>query len=395
MEFLVRKVYLMLKPLWRTCSTWCKMRPRKLSSAHPAHHQLTIMDETHQTPEQHNPQPSDLHFGEEMILEEAGFAFQPILGFELEVDGSVYMYSDDGNLEISLIGGELENEVSIAELNDALAADFMANFDEFQLSEAGKGDIRGITGFLIKIHFMNAEEEGQGQVLICSPHTNQFFFLLVISSADQWDQLGQPVFAALKKHIHFHPIFKPAIHTSETEDHPDLTIETYQTISPNEELIIAIERGDVSVLMAARTATTNDEITITQITEPNGQTLYRFDPLSGDFDSCISDQPLVSSHGEICLTLPCGSQQTLQPGSYRLAFTTSSGLPLHEVQIIIRQSRVLQQQKVDFNFWIALEDERFNRPDFLSQFEADLRHALADQLVPMNLAPGTWPIAAI
>lgn len=340
------------------------------------------------TPDQPEQPSPDLQFGEERIVEVAGFSFRPILNFELEVDDSVYMYSGDGNLEIVMIGGELAHDTSIAELNDQLAADFMINFDQFELIEAGKETIQGITGFLNRIHFVNAEEEGLGQALICSPHFNQFFFLLVISSAEYWDQIGLKVFTALKNQIHFHPKFTPTATVSEDDVHPDLTIETFESIQPDEDLIITIEKGDVFLLLAARTSTTHDQISITDINAPGDHSIYHYDPISGDFHSTVSKGPLISTYGEVCVALPCADQSPPQSGDYRLTFSTRSGLPLQEVQVIIRHTQALDLQKVDLNLWMALENERFNNVAYLNQFTTHLRAALSEHLRPINLAPG-------
>lgn len=134
------------------------------------------MSKATRTSEQSATPESHLQFNEEIEMTESGFSFCPIAGFELEIDGSVYMYSEDGNLEINLCGGELNNETSIAELNDELTSDFIENVDEFSLFEAGKDTIQGITGFLNEIRFVNAEEDGIGRALICSPFINQYFF---------------------------------------------------------------------------------------------------------------------------------------------------------------------------------------------------------------------------
>jgi hypothetical protein len=341
------------------------------------------------TPDQPAQPTPDFHFGEEMIIEEAGFSFHPIVGFELEVDDSVYMYSDDGNLEIVMIGGELEHDTSLADLNDELSGDFMINFDQFELIEAGKETIQGITGFLNSIRFINAKEEGMGQALICSPHINQFFFMLVISSTEFWDQIGQQAFTALKNHIHFHSKFKPTAAVSEDADHPDLTIETFETIRPEEDLIITIEKGDVSLLLAARTSSPHDVISIAEISAPDEQILYHYDPDSGDFYSSIAQGPLISTYGEVCVTLPCTDQMPFQSGDYRFSFSTNSGLPLGEVQVIIRHARAVDRQKVDLNLWMALENERFNDHNYLDQFEAHLRAALLEHMQPINLVPGS------
>jgi len=346
------------------------------------------MPETTNTPKQNPTPPQDPQFGEEMILEEAGFSFRPILGFELEVDGSVYMYSDDGNLEISMIGGELDYDTSVAELNDQLAAEFMENFDEFSLTEAGKDTIQGITGFLNEIRFLNAEEEGLGRALICSPHINQFFFLLVISSAEYWEQIGHNVFSALKAHIHFHSQFKPVTMPTEDDVYPDLSIEVYESITSDEDMVVTIEREDISLLIAARTSILNDEIVITKVHAPGNQILYHYDPVSGDFTSTIANQPLISSNGEVCLFLPFSNQPSLDVGDYQFSFATRSGMPLQETQIIIRRGQRLDLQKLDLNLWLAMENERLNDQEYLLQFETKLRKALTEQLAPLNITPG-------
>lgn len=86
--------------------------------------------------------------------------------------------------------------------------------------------------------------------------------------------------------------------------------------------------------------------------------------------------------------MPGTNQPSLQIGEYRFAFTSKSGAPLQEVQVIIRHGRVLEKQQIDLNIWLAAENNRFNDTDYLVQFTANLRSALAEQLEPMNLGPG-------
>ncbi len=199
-----------------------------------------------------------LHFGEEIKIEGSGFSFHPISGLKLEIDDSVYMYSEDGNLEIYLMGDELPEGVSLAELNNDLAAEFMENFDNYDLFDAGKESIQGVTGILNDIQFFNAEEEGSGCALVCAPYAHQFVFLLVISSATFWERQGKKVFDALKAQIHFHPQFTPSEEETKHLEHPDLTIETYREIQPQEDFLLRIEKGDASFLLAARSHTVED-----------------------------------------------------------------------------------------------------------------------------------------
>ena len=113
-----------------------------------------------------------LRFGEEIIMTQCGFSFQPVLDLELEIDDRVYMYSDDGNLEISLLGGGLEDNASIAEINDSLAAKLLGNVDRFELIEAGTDTIKDVRGFLNEVYYQDADE-------LSSAHRtsiNTFFF---------------------------------------------------------------------------------------------------------------------------------------------------------------------------------------------------------------------------
>jgi hypothetical protein len=340
--------------------------------------------------EPNNLEPSnlDLQFGEEIEIEESGFSFQPIAGYELEIDGSVYMYSEDGNLEISLLGGALDEDTSIAELNDELAGEFMENFDEFGLIEAGTDTIQNITGFLNEIRFVNAEEEGLGHALICSPYLNQYFFILVISSSEHWQRQGQAVFEAIKSHIRFYPQFKVDEVKVEQDKHPDLTLETYPDIDPDDDFFLNIEKGDVSLLLAARSYDPREQVMITEIHAPDGRMLYHYDLETGVLDSSISDHPFVGASGEVCFVFPRDNRQNLQPGDYRFAFATQSATTLEEIQVIIRSGRALELQSIDMNFWIASEDEIFNDADTLDQFIADIHQALSQRLAPLNLAPG-------
>ncbi len=343
-------------------------------------------------PEQNRPQAEGLVFGAEVNVEGSGFSFKPIAGFELEVDGSVYMYSEDGNIEVSMVGGELGEGVSIAELNDALASEFMENFDESDLIEAGTDTIQNVTGFLNEIRFVNAEEAGKGVALICSPYLNQYFFILIIADADHWDRRGAALFEALKSQIRFYPQFRPKVEQAEEDIHPDLTVETFQDIDLEDEFVLHIEKGDVSLLLAARTPDPRGSVTLTDVTAPDGQSLYHFDPLTGQLDSSLCSRPITGDHGELCFFFPRDNQQGLHAGDYRFSFSATPGSRLEEIQVIIRAGRALECQAVDLNFWVAAEDPRFDTPEQVDAIFADLRKRLTQHLAPLSLVPGQFEI---
>ena len=346
------------------------------------------MTDSSTSPHENNPNASNLQFGEEIQITESGFSFRPIQDFELEIDGTVYMYSDNGNLEIYMVGGELEEDQSIAELNDDLAAEFMENVGEYDLFEAGKGLIQGITGFLNEIRFNNAEEEGMGRCLICSPHINQYFFLLVIANADYWQIGGDVLWNELRSTIQFQPQYQPEIVEEVSREHPDLTVEIHEDIAPGEEFVLTVEKGDVSLLMAARCANLADVVSLQEITSPQGETLYRFDPQSREFFSTFINQPIIGTHGEVCFFFPRANEQNLQPGDYHVNFTTTSGDGIQEIQFIIRSGRALGQQKFDLNFWLAMKNDPILDQVGLDQFEKSIHQALTKRLAPFNLVPG-------
>jgi hypothetical protein len=333
-------------------------------------------------------QPVQLQLGAQIEMEDYGYSFRPITGFELEIDESVYMYSEDVSVEINLIGGKLEDETSIAELNNQLASEFLSDVDHFVLFEAGTDIIQGITGFINDIHYANLDEEGFGRALICAPYINQYFFILVTASHGDWESLGEVIFQSLKQWVRFHPQFKPVISEGKTATHPDLTIETFQDIPPDEDLLVTIEKMDASLLLSAQSYQPDDQVWLTGVTDPDGNEIYRYDPQTGRFLSQISSQPIQGDHGEACIFFPQSSKTSLRAGMYRVEFATQSGLALQEVRIVIRSSRALGIQKFDLNFWIASNDSDFYDPEFLEQFGSQVTQALKEQLLPHNLAPG-------
>ncbi len=339
-------------------------------------------------PVENTPDNLDLTFGEEIKAVESGFAFRPISSFKLEIDDSVYMYSDDGNVEINLIGGELEKGTSIAELSYHLAVEFMDHFDGYELFDAGTDTIQGKTGLLNDIQFFNAEEEGLGRTLICTPYAHQFFFILTVASSDFWHRHGDEVFNALMAQIRFHAQFSGEGEEMVQVNHPDLTIETYPDIPPEDEFLLRIEKGDVSLLLAAHSRTAEDMVTLLNFTKPDGTPLYQYSPHTGELMSFISDQPVTSADGELCIFFPRNNQQSLAPGEYRFEFSTESGTALQDIQVIIRTGRALDAQAVNLNIYMAIENEQFYDPDHLMTFEANLLQSLNLRFSPLNLTVG-------
>jgi len=347
---------------------------------------------TDQNP-QPEPSPSDpeqpnYRLGGEIDVEDGGFIFRPIEGFELEIDRTVYMYSEDGNIEISLVGGRLKDGASIAEMNNTLASEFMENFDRSQVEDAGTSTIQEITGFLNELHFVNAEEEGRGVALTCSPHINQYFFILVISSADFWESQGKAAFEALKSEIHFYARFRPEKDDEQEDAFPDLSVETFQDFHIDDEFTLHVEKGDVSLLLAARSQDPFSQVRLKEVYAPSGQSLYQYDSQTGALESNFCSRPIVGEHGELCFFYPRVNNQALQSGDYRFSFETAAETDLEEIHVVIRSGRALDTQAIDLNFWVATADERFNDPAKTDAFFAAIREGLNHFLIPLSLKCG-------
>lgn len=341
-----------------------------------------------------NPDPvpqaaNQFVFGQLMELLDSGFSFHPVEGLELEIDGNVYMYSNDGDLEINLCGGELKQNQTIAELNDQLVERFLQNADEFKMEESGKQTIQGITGFLKKIHLINADEEGFGLAWICSPFINQYFYMMVISSTDVWNRLGEPLFDHLKTKITFHPMFQPVREKIKTETNPDLTIEICESCIRDDKFQLSIKRGDISVLLAGRSPRHDDQVIMTGMFAPDGSILYQHSLGQANSSSDFGNQPLVGDHGEICFFYPHSDLQVLHPGTYHFSFSSRSGETIQQVQFIIRSGHALEQQTLDLNFWLASESEAFNQGEKAQQFRTSLYKSLTQKMTPLNLKPGS------
>jgi hypothetical protein len=329
-----------------------------------------------------------LRFGEEITMTQCGYSFQPVLDLELEIDDRVYMYSDDGNLEINLLGGALDDNASIAEINDSLAAELLGNVDRFELIEAGTDAIQDVRGFLNEVYYQDAGEEGIGRAFICSPHINQYFFLLLIASVDFWQNYGQEIFDQVKGKIQFHPQFSTDVNRESRPSFADLTLETFETVEPGEDFLLTIQKSDISILLSAQADTQDVKVTVTQINAPDGTPFYHYDSASGEFTSSIFNKPLIGDHGEVCVYLPRDNQNPLIPGQYVFSFEAESGAGLDQVQVIIRSGRAVEMQTLDMNFWLAVEDDRFYDQDDLGDLEKDIRESLEEKMLPFNLRPG-------
>lgn len=347
-----------------------------------------MMSERDLEQDQGQNQPFPLHFSEPIEMEELGFSFSPISGFELEIDGSVYMYSEDVSFEVYLMGGKLPDGTSIAELDNTLISEFMENVDHFEISEMGTDSLQGLTGFLNEIRFFNVDDEGMGRGLVCSPFVNQYFFLIVLASKADWQQYGSASFFAIKSKIHFHPQFKPTTADRNSQKHFDLTNETYENIDIDEDFVLTIKTGDTSFLLAARSISPQDSVWISEITAPDGSHLYHYDPETGEILSAVGKHPLESDQSEVCFFFPSSTSPTLAAGNYSFNFATQSGFPLQEVQVIIRSGKALELQKFDINFWAAVDGRPFNDAESSVEFQEQIFQALEQQLSPHKLAPG-------
>ena len=172
------------------------------------------------------------------------------------------------------------------------------------------------------------------------------------------------------------------------DEHPDLTIETFPGLSSEEDFLLEIEKGDTSLLLATRSPDQTDVVYLTSLTAPDGEALYQYIAEEGSIESRLGTQVIEGDEGELCFFFPRDNSLGLHAGAYRFAFKTKSGLPLEEIQVIIRSGRALEMQSMDINLWIAIDDEVFNAEDQVERFITELTESLEKRLTPLNLIPG-------
>lgn len=154
------------------------------------------------------PEAPAVELGEEMRVEEGGYAFSAPVGYESSVDFIFAELSDPENAdtEISLIGTPLEEGMTIDTVYEGFTAEFSGD-ETVTIGERETVTINGLEGISVT---MEGDEEGttiKGQMIVLGNET-QAVFIFGGSNASSWDESVSAEFDAIANSI---SMFEPAL----------------------------------------------------------------------------------------------------------------------------------------------------------------------------------------
>lgn len=149
-----------------------------------------------------------LRLGDYIMFSEEGFAFRPIVGFNLRNNGSqITLESDDGEILITFFGS---NPPRVGDLDMILTRflDIFSNvLEDFEYDGFEPYTIDGNTGLATEISGIYQNTRVRGQVVIVSPSDRQLFYAIALSEDDPlkdgWETDGRQAFETVSETIYF------------------------------------------------------------------------------------------------------------------------------------------------------------------------------------------------
>ncbi|MFQ5615485.1 MAG: hypothetical protein ACE5GO_03385, partial [Anaerolineales bacterium] len=151
-----------------------------------------------------------LELGEVQEVPTGGFSFQPIKGYDTEVDGAgLGIFDQEGTIIISVFGvttyeGNQTHEEIIDEFLGELEERGAGEFEKGETYTITVGEVDGTAFDLAETMFDSPLE---GQTILVMPSENQFLYGLAIANTgvdkEKWEKEGSKVFAALLASIEF------------------------------------------------------------------------------------------------------------------------------------------------------------------------------------------------
>ena len=142
------------------------------------------------------PAPTDspaIPLGDETRLEDQGFAFRALPGFQLDTEYGAQMLAEgadpDSGPAFMLVGGEAADGTTAASLIESLAS------SDVVLTEAQPIIVDGYEGLSAELQRTTGDLSGRVVAVMVTPQ--QQFVLFGVAPQDQWDAEISPLFAAL------------------------------------------------------------------------------------------------------------------------------------------------------------------------------------------------------
>lgn len=145
-------------------------------------------------------------------IPEAGFSFQPPIGYEERYQpGQVTLTSEDEDIILSLIGSSIRRIPDLEIILDHFLEIIQESFHEFETGTSYPFTISGNDGIAIDVTGEWSETPIEGKIAIVAVNDEQLFYAVAISANGEegagWEPNGSQVFDAVIDSISF---FKPS-----------------------------------------------------------------------------------------------------------------------------------------------------------------------------------------
>ena len=154
---------------------------------------------------------SPLRLGATIPIQEAGFSFQPPIGYEERYQpGQVTLTSEDEDIILSLIGSPIRRIPDLELVLNRFIEVISETFQEFDTGEPYPYTIGGSVGLAVDVNGEWSKTPVEGRITIVSPNEEQLFYAFAISANGDdgrgWEPKGRQAFDAVIDSISF---FKP------------------------------------------------------------------------------------------------------------------------------------------------------------------------------------------
>lgn len=145
-----------------------------------------------------------LSLDDSVLVEEGGFAFQPISSFLTDVYSSqAGVYSEDDEIILYMITDSANGEKSLQEMADNFIEAVSAKFDELTASDSYPYSIDGKEGLAVDVTGRQYGDDLEGKIAMVSPDETLIFTAFGFAVNDRWKTEGSEVFDAVIGSVSF------------------------------------------------------------------------------------------------------------------------------------------------------------------------------------------------
>jgi hypothetical protein len=149
-----------------------------------------------------------IRLGESKSVEDGGFSFRTIIGYNTELSRrQATLISDDGEVVLSLSGIPVHNVGDLNSVMERFLDKMSETIREFESGQPYPINIDGDRGLAAEVTGEMGGEEVVGRVAIVAPTDEQLFYALAITldgpTGRGWESRGMPVFETVIETIDF------------------------------------------------------------------------------------------------------------------------------------------------------------------------------------------------